>query len=58
LVFLAVLVLTLVALGLRVGVAIAISNPSDNLKDAMTTCGLIANAGFGAIIGLLGGKAI
>jgi hypothetical protein len=58
LIFLAVFFLTVALLATRVGVAIMVPNPSDSLKDAMATCNLLAIAGFGAMLGLIGGKII
>ena len=57
-IFLAVFGLTTAMLLVRIGVAVAVEQPNDGVKDAMTTCNLLANAGFGAILGLIGGKAI
>jgi hypothetical protein len=56
LIFLTVLALTVITLALRIGMALMVGSPNDSVKDAMTTCGLLANAGFGAILGLIGGK--
>lgn len=58
LIFLAVFFLTVALLATRVSVAIMVTNPSDSLKDAMSTCNLLAIAGFGAILGLIGGRII
>ena len=55
-IFLAVFSLTVALLAARVGVAIMVVNPSDSLKDAMSTCNMLSNAGFGAMLGLIGGK--
>lgn len=55
-IFLAVFSLTVAMLAVRVGVAIFVASPTDSLKDAMATCNLLANAGFGAMLGLIGGK--
>ena len=57
-IFLAVFSLTVALLITRVTVAIVVTNPSDALKDAMATCNLLAIAGFGAILGLIGGKIV
>ena len=51
-IFLAVFGLTTAMLLVRIGVAVTVVEPNDGVKDAMTTCGLLANAGFGAILGL------
>jgi hypothetical protein len=55
-IFLAVLSLTVALLITRITVAIMVANPSDALKAAMASCDLLANAGFGAMLGLIGGK--
>jgi hypothetical protein len=55
-IFLAVFSLTVALLIVRVSVAIMVGNPSESLKEAMSTCSLLGNAGFGAILGLIGGK--
>jgi hypothetical protein len=55
-IFLAVFSLTVALLAARVGVAIMVVSPSDSLKDAMSTCNMLSNAGFGAMLGLIGGK--
>lgn len=57
-IFLAVFSLTAALLVTRVGVGIMVANPTDSLKDAMSTCNLLGNAGFGAILGLIGGKVV
>lgn len=57
-IFLAVFALTVALLITRVSVAIMVTDPSDSLKDAMATCNLLAIAGFGAMLGLIGGKII
>jgi hypothetical protein len=57
-IFLAVFFLTVALLVTRITVAIMVRNPSDSLKDAMATCNLLAIAGFGAMLGLIGGKII
>jgi hypothetical protein len=55
-IFLAVFSLTVALIIARVTVGIMVQTPSDSLKDAMATCNLLGNAGFGAILGLIGGK--
>jgi hypothetical protein len=37
-------------------VAIMVTDPEAPLQDAMSTCNLLSNAGFGAMLGLIGGK--
>lgn len=55
-IFWAVFALTVALLATRVGVAIFVEHPSDSLREAMSTCNQLATAGFGAILGLIGGK--
>lgn len=55
-IFLAVFFLTVGLLVVRVTVGIVVQEPSESLRDAMTTCSLLGNAGFGAMLGLIGGK--
>jgi hypothetical protein len=55
-IFLAVFSLTVALIIARVTVGIMVPTPSDSLKDALATCGWMINTGFGAIIGLIGGK--
>lgn len=55
-IFWAVFSLTVTLLATRVGVAIFVEHPNDSLKEAMSTCNQLATAGFGAILGLIGGK--
>jgi hypothetical protein len=55
-IFLAVLLLTVALLVARISVGIMVAHPSDSLNDAMSHCDLLEDAGFGAILGLLGGK--
>ncbi|WP_432198533.1 hypothetical protein [Streptomyces sp. bgisy027] len=57
-VFIAVVVITVGALAANLYIAIFIPKPTDAAKSAMDTCATIANLGFGAIVGLLGGKAV
>jgi hypothetical protein len=57
-VFLSVFGLTAGLILVRVAVAIFLGVPNDGVKEAMTMCTLLANAGFGAILGLIGGKAV
>jgi hypothetical protein len=52
----AVFSLTVALLIVRITIGIMVPVPSDALKDVMSNCGLLSNAGFGAILGLVGGK--
>jgi hypothetical protein len=58
LVFLSVLGITLLAFAVNVALVLAIENPSDEATGLIETCSTITKAGFGAIVGLIGGKAI
>lgn len=57
LVFLSVLSITMVSLALNVILVLVLDNPSNEAKNLMETCSTIVKAGFGAIVGLIGGKA-
>jgi hypothetical protein len=56
-VFLTVLLLTLVSLGVSVYLAIR-PDPSEEVKRLIETCSTTWKLGFGAIVGLIGGKAL
>ncbi|ONI75741.1 hypothetical protein BWI15_07915 [Kribbella sp. ALI-6-A] len=58
LVFLAVFGLTVAALVLNVVLVISIDQPNDQAKSLIETCSTIVKAGFGAIVGLIGGKSV
>ncbi|WP_328997808.1 hypothetical protein OHA18_25480 [Kribbella sp. NBC_00709] len=58
LVFLTVLGLTVAALILNVVLVMAIDQPNDQAKSLIETCSTIVKAGFGAIVGLIGGKSV
>ncbi|MGW5787066.1 hypothetical protein ACWEWK_24105 [Streptomyces sp. NPDC003757] len=57
-VFIAVVAITIGALAANLYIAIFVEKPTEAAKSAMDTCSTIANLGFGAIVGLLGGKAV
>ncbi|MEU3341396.1 hypothetical protein [Streptomyces sp. NPDC006668] len=57
-VFIAVVVITVGAFAGDLYIAIFMPKPSDAATSAMDTCSTITNLGFGAIVGLLGGKAV
>lgn len=58
LVFLTILALTVLALLLNVTLVVLIDSPNDQAKSLIDTCSTITKAGFGAIVGLIGGKAV
>jgi hypothetical protein len=59
LVFLAVLCLTVISLITSIALTIAYDpHPSDEIKRLIDTCSTTWKMGFGAIVGLLGGKAL
>lgn len=58
LVFVCVMVITVLSLVASVSIGIFVSKPTDAAKSAMETCTTLAKLGFGAIVGLLGGKAV
>lgn len=57
-VFIAVVAITVGALAANLYIAIFVEKPTEAAKSAMDSCSTIANLGFGAIVGLLGGKAV
>ena len=58
LVFIGVMVITVFTLAANLYIGIFVANPTEAAKSAMATCSTIANLGFGAMVGLLGGKAV
>lgn len=58
LVFISVTVFTALTLLASLYIGIFVEQPTDAGKSAMETCSTIANLGFGAMVGLLGGKAV
>lgn len=59
LVFMAVLCVTVGALAAQVLMAIFVKSANDpEAQNTMETCSTIAKLGFGAMVGLLGGKAV
>ncbi|WP_086564719.1 hypothetical protein [Streptomyces africanus] len=58
LVFLCVTVITVLTLAASLYIGIFVEKPTDAAKSAMDTCSTLANLGFGAMVGLLGGKAV
>ncbi|MFJ9915426.1 hypothetical protein [Actinacidiphila glaucinigra] len=58
LVFICVTVITLLTLVASLYIGIFVAKPTEAAKSAMDTCSTLANLGFGAMVGLLGGKAV
>jgi hypothetical protein len=58
LVFLCVTVITVLTLMASLYIGIFVEKPTEAAKSAMNTCATLANLGFGAMVGLLGGKAV
>jgi hypothetical protein len=58
LVFICVTVITLLTLLASLYIGIFVEKPTEAAKSAMETCSTLANLGFGAMVGLLGGKAV
>jgi hypothetical protein len=56
--FLAVFLITLLAFGVYIWLSVEYSKPSDAIKKVTDTCDFILKAGFGAMVGLIGGKAL
>ncbi|MEV7700784.1 hypothetical protein AB0O62_30200 [Streptomyces sp. NPDC086779] len=57
-VFIAVLLITIATLAANLYIAIFVEKPTEAAKSAMDTCSTLTNLGFGAMVGLLGGKAV
>jgi hypothetical protein len=57
LVFVSLLCLTLVSLGVSVAFVFS-PNPSDDTRRLVETCSTTFKMGFGAVVGLLGGKTL
>ncbi|MFE1198639.1 hypothetical protein ACFW6E_38825 [Streptomyces olivaceoviridis] len=58
LVFFGVLAITLLTLGASLYIGIFVAEPTEAAKSAMETCSTLSQLGFGAMVGLLGGKAV
>ncbi|EST25807.1 hypothetical protein [Streptomyces roseochromogenus] len=58
LVFLSVTLITVLTLAASLYIGIFVEKPTEAAKSAMDTCSTLANLGFGAMVGLLGGKAV
>ncbi|MEU6153945.1 hypothetical protein ABZ816_28500 [Actinosynnema sp. NPDC047251] len=57
-IFISVLLLEVALLLAMNGMAIFVHDPTEVVKNSISTCSTLATAGFGAICGLIGGKAI
>ncbi|HWO59656.1 MAG TPA: hypothetical protein VNO31_06440 [Umezawaea sp.] len=55
-IFITVTLFTAGLLIIRVILPVMFIEPPDSIKDVITTVGILANAGVGALFGLLGGK--
>ncbi|MFE2970018.1 hypothetical protein ACFXKC_41380 [Streptomyces sp. NPDC059340] len=58
LVFIGVMVITVFTLAASLYIGVFVKEPTEAAKSAMDTCSTLANLGFGAMVGLLGGKAV
>lgn len=58
LVFICVTVITVFTLAASLYIGIFVEKPTEAARSAMGTCSTLANLGFGAMVGLLGGKAV
>jgi hypothetical protein len=58
LVFFSVLGLTVLSILMNFGLVMWIDNPTDSAKTLMESCSTGWKLGFGAIVGLVGGKAV
>lgn len=58
LVFITIVLLEVALLLAMNGMAVFVHEPTEAVKNAISTCTTLATAGFGAICGLIGGKAI
>jgi hypothetical protein len=58
LVFLTVLGLTLLSLLIDLALVVTLNSPSSEAKSLIDACSTTWKTGFGAIVGLIGGKAI
>lgn len=57
-VFISVLVLESILIVATVMMAVLIKQPTPAVEDVMVNCRMLATTGFGAICGLIGGKAV
>ncbi|MEZ7007419.1 hypothetical protein [Streptomyces sp. AD55] len=58
LVFLCVTAITVLTLLAALYIGVFVGEPTEAATSAMNTCSTLANLGFGAMVGLLGGKAV
>lgn len=57
-VFVGVMLLTLISLGTSISLAVFVKNPSPEIKGLIETCSTTFKLGFGAVVGLIGGKTL
>jgi len=57
-IFLSVLSLTILSFVATIALAVFVNNPSTAVQGAIETCSTTFKMGFGAIVGLIGGKAL
>lgn len=55
-VFVSILAFSMALFVTRIVLVIAFPTPNDAMKDIIASCAYISTAGFGAILGLMGGK--
>lgn len=53
-----VMALTLISLGVSIALAVFVQNQSHEVKQLIETCSTTFKLGFGAVVGLVGGKAL
>ena len=58
LIFLSVLSLTILSLVVTIALAVFVKSPSASVQGTIDTCSTTYKMGFGAIVGLIGGKAL
>lgn len=58
LVFGCVFALTVISLAVSIVLALMVANPSTQIAQLIDTCSTTYKLGFGAIVGLIGGKAL
>jgi hypothetical protein len=58
LIFLSVMSLTILSLIVTIALAVFVKNPNPSVQGAIDTCSTTYKMGFGANVGLIGGKAL